>query len=239
MKNKITLSILLIYVSLPVIASAYWIDVKGSGKINEPVTIELFYGSMDDHGVRHRDTGKELQLSGDFQFNIINSKNQSQTLEFKLHKDCWLATFTPRESGQYRIIGLNDKHPVIDRSAIEGKNVLPIDYITAIYNVGKNINADLKPLQKLDLILLEQDGKLIIKAFLDGKTSNSNTKIRIFNPENWEKELILNNNGETYFYPTMKGLYIIRQDWNEKISGTKQQLEYSSIRHRCNYFMIW
>jgi energy-converting hydrogenase Eha subunit C len=239
MRNKILLTLFVLTISLPAFASAYWIDVKGSGKVNEPVTIELCYGSMDEQGVRHRDTTKELLLTGDFHFTIIDSKGSKQELHFKMQQDHWLAVYVPQQEGQYRIVGFNDKHPVIDRSANGGKNVLPIDYITAVYTVGNTITSAVNPLQKLDLIVLNQDGKITVKAFLDDKPSKSGTKLRVFNPENWEKELTLDANGEAVFYPTMKGLYILRQDWIEPASGTYQNITYSSKRHRCNYFLLW
>lgn len=243
MKNKLFIKIFIVFglylVSPTVMASAYWIDVKGTGKVNEPVHIELCYGSMDEYGVRHRDTGKELQLAGDFQMRIIDSKGNEQQLQLILQKDSWLAVFIPKNEGQYRIIGINDKHPVIDRSASGGENILSIDYIAAVYNVGNSKAADINPIQKLDLVTILENGKITVKAFFDGKASKAGTKLRVFNPENWEKELVLNKDGETVFYPTMKGLYIIRQDWIEPVSGTYNNVNYSSKRHRCNYYLLY
>lgn len=243
MRNKLLIKIFFSFcfylVSSKIMASAYWIDVKGTNKINEPVNIELCYGSMDEYGVRHRDTGKELQLAGDFRMRIIDSKGKEQELKLVLQKDSWLATFIPKNEGQYRIIGINDKHPVVDRSASGGENILPIDYISAIYNVGNWMRVNFNPVQKLDLIMISENGKIIIKAFFDEKPSKAGTKIRVFNPENWEKELVLNKDGEAVFYPTMKGLYIIRQDWIEPVSGIYKDLKYTSKRHRCNYYLLY
>ena len=243
MKNKLLFKILitvcLFFSCSKIFASAYWIDVKGSGKVNEPINIELCYGSMGEYGVRHRDYGKELQLAGDFQMRIIDAKGNEQKLEFILQKDSCLAVFIPKNEGQYRIIGINDKHPVVDRSATGGENVLPIDYITAVYNVGNSIIDQSKPIQKLDILAVNKNKKIIVKAFFNGKPSKSGTKIRVFNPENWEKELILNKDGEAVFYPTMKGLYIIRQDWVEPVSGAYKNINYTSKRHRCNYYLLY
>lgn len=220
-------------------ASAYWIDVKGSGKINEPLNIELCYGSMDEYGIRRRDSGNELQLTGDFQIRIVDPKGNEQLLQLTMQKDCWLGTYLPKIEGQYRILGINDKHPVVDRSATGGENVLPIDYITAVYNVGNAIETSENPLQMLDIIIVFEDKKAIVKAFSQEKLSKAGTKIRVFNPENWEKEIILDKNGEAVFYPTMKGLYIIRQDWKEPISGTYKEVKFTSKRHRCNYYLLY
>ncbi|MBF4516965.1 hypothetical protein IRZ71_11440 [Flavobacterium sp. ANB] len=243
MKNKILIRFyitfcLYLICSFSAHASAYWIDVKGSNKINEPVNIELCYGSMDEYGVRHRDTGKELQLAGDFRMRIVDSKGIEQELQLVKQKDCWLATFIPKNEGQYRIIGINDKHPVVDRSASGGENILPIDYISAFYNVGHLNTSQINPMQKLDLMTISENGKITVKAFFDGKPSKPGTKLRVFNPENWEKEIVLNKDGEATFYPTMKGLYIIRQDWVEPVSGIYQNVAFKSKRHRCNLFVL-
>lgn len=220
-------------------ASAYWIDITGSGRVNDPVKIELCYGSMDKYGVRKRDSGKELELAGDFRIRIIDTNGNEQQLILTMQKDCWTAKFTPKNIGQYRIIGINDKHPVVDRSASGGENILPIDYITAFYTVGNAVITQENPLQLLDFTAVTNEDKVTIKAFFEGKPSKAGTKLRIFNPENWEKELILDTNGQAEFYPTMKGLYIIRQDWKEPVSGEYQGVKFNSKRHRCNLFIIY
>lgn len=237
--QKLSITLCLFFIAcLPALASAYWIDIKGSNKINSPVKIELCYGSMDEFGIRHRDTGKELQLAGDFKIRIVNPDGVQQELQLTLQKDSWLAVFTPKSEGQYRIIGINDKHPVVDRSATGGQNILPIDYIAAVYTIGNSAKIDNNPLQKLDLVAIDENGKITVRAFLDGKLSKEGTKLRVFNPENWEKEIVLNKDGEAVFYTTMKGLYIIRQDWTEPVSGTEKNVAYSGKRHRCNYFLF-
>lgn len=220
-------------------ASAYWIDIKGSNKINTPFNIELCYGSMDEYGIRQRDVGKELKLIVDFQIFIIDPDGIQQKLHLTIQKDSWVAIFIPKKEGQYSIIGINNKHPVIDRSATGGENILPIDYITTVYNVGNLNKIGNRPLQMLDLITIPQNEKILVKAFLNNKPSKAGTKLRIFNPENWEKEIVLNKDGEAVFYPTMKGLYIIRQDWIEPVKGTYEQINYSSKRHRCNYYLLY
>jgi hypothetical protein len=222
---------------VPAMASAYWIDLKGSGKINEAVSIELCYGSMDQYGIRQRDTALELQLTGDFQIRVIDPNGVQQLLNLKMQKDCWLATFIPENEGQYRILGLNDKHPVIDRSATGGKNILPIDYLSATYNVGSLIKPADKPLQLLDFIVTSEGKKVVVKAFFEGTATKSGTKIRVFNPENWEKELLVDQSGEVVFYTTMKGLYIIRQDWIDPDSDTYKGVPFSTKRHRCNFYL--
>lgn len=221
-----------------VMASAYWLDVKGSGKLNETVSIRLYYGSMNERGVREPDTGKELKLAGAFRFQIIDPDGLIEKLSMTSQKDCWQGTFVPKKDGRYRILGINEEHPVIDRSASGGENVLPIDYLCAQYATGSTPVGINIPLQLLDMVSEVQNGFVVVRAFCNGRTSMPGTTLRVFNPDEWEKELVIDKNGAVKFFPIRKGTYIIRQDWFESRSGKLNAVKYSRIRHRCNYFLI-
>lgn len=239
LKQKSIVWIILILIFAPFFsqASAYWMEITGSGKTGEKVTVKLIYGNIDDFGIRHRQTGKELLLAGEFHFNLVEPAGTKSALQFYQKKDCWEASFTPKNKGTYRILGINNTHPVIDRSASGGENVLPIDYLCSQYIVGSAQGKPV-PLQFLD-ITTRKEGKVIkVAAFQGNLAAKSKTKLRVFNPENWEKELVLDENGTAVFSPTRKGMYIIRLDWTEPKGGTYSGLTYTSIRHRCNYCLF-
>jgi hypothetical protein len=108
------------------IAAAYWMEVKGSGKSNEPVTIRVIYGLIDEYSIRHRDTGKELNLVGEFKVHILDENGQRITIGLSRKADCWEGEFTPTHNGVYRILGINDSHPVIDRSRAGERMLNPL-----------------------------------------------------------------------------------------------------------------
>lgn len=229
----------MLLISCPLLsnASAYWLEIIGKGKMNEQVTIQLIYGNIDDAGIRHRQTGTELILAGEFTFTLVSPSGKETAMQLTKSQDCLETSFLPNEMGTYRILGINKTHPVVDRSAIGGENILPIDYLCAQYLVG-SASTHTKPSQFLD-ILTQQVGKVIrITAFRNEKPETAKTKLRIFNPENWEKELSLNEKGEARFVATMKGRYNIRLDWIDKIAGNYNGISYTSIRYRCNYCLF-
>ncbi|MET1056183.1 MAG: hypothetical protein ABWY16_12815 [Pedobacter sp.] len=218
-------------------ASAYWMDVKGSGKVNQPVLIKIYYGNIEESGVRVPVKGVELKLTGEFRLSVLNEKGKATNISISLKGDGWEGSFIPKEKGVYQILGINDTHPVVDRSKTGGINIRPVDYLCAAYKV-ENDGSVKKPVQYLD-ILTEQIGKqLIVKPFKNGQPAEKQTKLRVFNPENWEKELSVDENGQASFVLTMKGLYIIREDWNDPEPGSYKGVPYVSIRHRCNYFLL-
>lgn len=233
------LYILLLLISAPLIshASGYWLDIKGSGKLNEPVKIQVCYGVIDEFSIRHRETGFELNLAGEFKINIVDEKGERTDVVIRPKADCWEGTFIPHEKGVYQILGLNNTHPVVDRSKTGGKNVLPIDYLCASYAVESKGSVS-KPVQFLDIIAGQKGKMVTLKIFNNGAPASNTTKLRVFNPENWEKELLVDEHGETFFMPTMKGLYVIRQDWVDPVPGSYKGTSYTSIRHRCNYCLL-
>nr|WP_068886728.1 hypothetical protein [Pedobacter panaciterrae] len=236
---KKSVYIFLLSVVLPVAtkASAYWMEIKGSGKINKEVVVELIYGNIDDFGIRHRQQGEELKLAGDFRFTLITPSGEKIPMKLALKSDCWSFSFNPETKGVYRIIGINDSHPVVDRSKTGGENVLPIDYLCGQYQIGDDEEVTL-PQQFLYITTKKEDKHVRIKAFVNNKISKEGTKLRVFNPENWERELILNENGEALFIPTTSGMYVIRQDFVEKKPGIYKDVKYNSIRYRCNYCLF-
>ena len=218
-------------------ASAYWMDVKGSGKLNENVRIKVYYGNIGESGVRVPVKGPELMLTGEFRISVVDENGQLTPIPIMLKDYGWEGSFIPDKKGVYQILGINDTHPVVDRSKSGGINVLPIDFLCAAYAV-ESFGTVKKPIQFLDIITERTLKQIIVKAFKKGDPATINTRLRVFNPESWEKELIVNGKGEAFFTPTMQGLYIIRQDWTDPKPGEYKGVSYSGIRYRCNYFLL-
>ncbi|WP_285545732.1 hypothetical protein [Dyadobacter frigoris] len=123
----------------------------------------------------------------------------------------------------------------MDRSAIKGKNVRPVDFPCAGYNVESKAKAFIL-YQFLDIVTSKKEKLVLVKAFKENVQVDSTTKLRVFNPENWEKSLSVNEKG--VFMQTMKGLYINRHDWTEPKSGNYKGVAFSGFRYRCNYCLL-
>ncbi|WP_185290864.1 hypothetical protein [Chryseobacterium lactis] len=218
-------------------ASAYWMEIHGSGKLKDPVKVQVCYGFIDDLSERHRTTGAEFQEIRNFQFFILNAKGEKSKLELKKKEDHWEGTFTPDQEGIYRLLGMNDQQPVLLRSKNPQENVRPIDFMCGAYSVGNSLNIQ-SPVQLMDILLQEKSGVYTVSPYRNMKPADKGTMIRIFNPENWEKNIPADENHQVIFKPTLPGLYIIRQDWNDNTPGTFQGNAYGKIRYRNNY-CLW
>ncbi|MBO9694432.1 hypothetical protein [Chryseobacterium sp.] len=218
-------------------ASAYWMEIHGSGKLKDPVNIQVCYGFIDDLSERHRTTGPEFQRIKDFIFFLFNAKGEKLKIELQPKGDHWEGTFTPDQEGTYRILGMNDQQPVLVRSQNPQENVRPIDFMCGAYQVGIPSNNN-PPLPLMDIRISEKSGIYTIFPYRNMKPAEKGTMLRIFNPENWEKNIPVNENHKAFFKPTMRGLYVIRQDWQENTSGVFQGTPYAKIRYRNNY-CLW
>ncbi|MDQ1858509.1 hypothetical protein [Chryseobacterium sp. WLY505] len=218
-------------------ASAYWMEIHGSGKLKDPVKVQVFYGFIDDLSQRHRTTGPEFHEIKNFQFFILNTKGEKARLELQMKGDHWEGIFIPEKEGTYRIVGMNDQLPVLLRSKNPYENVRPIDFMCGAYQIGKPSEV-VSPAQFMDIILQEKDGLYTILPYRNMKPVEKGTAIRIFNPENWEKNLSVDENHRAVFKPTLPGLYVIRQDWNDNTPGNFQGNSYGKIRYRNNY-CLW
>jgi hypothetical protein len=138
-------------------------------------------------------------------------------------------------------LGINEELPVVDRSASSG--IRPVQYLCAIYTVGDSYTtgdpqSTPTPKQYLDIIATKKDKWIGVQAFIGQHPVAKDTKLRIFNPENWEKLPVTDEGGKAAFIPTMKGLYIIRLDWVDNTPGTCNGRSYGSVRHRCDYSLF-
>ncbi|UKB78801.1 hypothetical protein [Chryseobacterium sp. MEBOG07] len=218
-------------------ASAYWMEIHGSGKLKDPVKIQVCYGFINDLSERHRTTGPEFNEIKNFKFYILNIKGEKSKLELQMVGDHWEGTFTPDKEGSYRILGMNDQLPVLLRSKNPQENVRPIDFMCGDYHVGQHSNME-SPTQFMDIILQEKNGVYTVSPYRNMKPVEKGTPIRIFNPENWEKNISIDENNQAVFKPTLPGLYVIRQDWQDNTPGTFQGNTYGKIRYRNNY-CLW
>ena len=234
-----TVFIWLLALGLPLTSRAhgYWLDVKGPGKVGQPVRVQLCFGEIDDRSVRHRETGPELAQTGTFRVYVLDAQGHRTDLPLRALRDCWETTFTPQSPGTYQLLATTDALPVVDRSASGGESVRPIEYLCAAYVAGAG-SAPPSPRQFLDIVAAPQGQLTRVAVFREGKPVASGTSLRVFNPENWEKTLTTDAQGTAAFRPTMPGLYIIRQDWFDPTPGTYQGVAYQRVRHRCDY-CLW
>ncbi|MFB6453897.1 hypothetical protein ACE38W_01400 [Chitinophaga sp. Hz27] len=239
MKKMRQTILLLAIIFLPIysFAHGYWLEINGNGQPGKQVIIQIFFGEIDQYGKRLKETYDTLPAADMFRIIAVHPDGKMDTLKVSARKDGWQATFTPILKGSYRILATGVKLPVVDRSGSGGQNIRPFEYLCSSYQTGLGMTNN-KPLQMLDIISQQQKDMMQVTVFKDGKPCATGAKLRIFNPDNWEKQLETDSTGSAEFYPNRKGLYIIRYDWYDKTPGTYEGVSYSAVRHRCDYCLL-
>ncbi|RAJ73751.1 hypothetical protein CLV59_11292 [Chitinophaga dinghuensis] len=234
MKWKHIFWILLLLVT-PVLtfAHGYWLDISGNGKVGAAVTIHIFFGEIDSHGVRQREKFETPPAGNEFNIFVIDPKGVRTPLKVSAEPDGWKAVFLPTVNGSYRIFAESHKLPVVERSGPGKQNIRPIEYLYGAYTVGKPTL--LSPSQQdMDILHNTHNDMTAVTVYQNGKVVPAGIKLRIFNPDNWEKQLETDSLGKAEFFPKRKGLYIIRFDWYDKMPGEYNKVGFTSIRYRCN-----
>jgi hypothetical protein len=217
-------------------ASAFWMEVIQPAKNSSLVTVRVCYGYIDDLSVRHRTSGSEFESIKLFDFKIRASSGQDSPLLLVKKADCWEGTFSAKANTFYQIIGVNTKLPVIVRNAKDSsKNIRSIEYLYGEY--GRSSTPDTLPIiaEGPYIQLIAQKDSYQILPYIYGKRPTKESTIRIFNPENWEKNIPVDTAANIVFRVTQKGMYVIRLDWYENSPGEDQGIPFMRIRHRCNY----
>lgn len=228
---------LIIFLPMLSYAHGYWLEISGNGQPGKPVTINIFFGEIDQYGKRLKETFDTLPAANMFSIFAMRPDGSMDTLHVTARKDGWQATFTPTLKGGYRILAAGTRLPVVDRSGSGGQNVRPFEYLCSSYQAGVGVSAE-KPVQMLDIISQTKKDMMQVTVYKDGKPVAAGGKLRIFNPDNWEKQLETDNTGRAEFFPNRKGMYIIRYDWYDKTPGNYEGVPYSAVRHRCDYCLI-
>jgi len=217
-------------------ASAFWLELSKPTDNSNTVKVQVIYGYIDDLSIRHRTNGKEYEAIKDFEFKIRSNTGLELTMPLTKKEDCWEGTFSADANTYYQIIGINQHLPVIVRNEKDSiKNIRSIEYLYAEY--GRSfLKQELPPLTDRPYIALIQSRSYFqVLPYIYGEPVTNGSTVRIFNPENWEKNILLDPTGKTIFQPTQKGLYIVRLDWYEDKSGSDRGIPFNRIRHRCNY----
>lgn len=132
---------------------------------------------------------------------------------------------------------MNDQLPVLLSSKNPDENVRPIDFmcggLSCWETFGDHVTSSVHG-------YYSSGKEWCLHRFSISKyeTRRKGALIRIFNPENWEKNISINENHQAIFKPTLAGLYVIQQDWNDNTPGTFQGNSYGKIRYRNNY-CLW
>lgn len=223
--NSIIAIILLPMLSM---AHGYWLEVVGSGKVNEAAKIQIFFGEFEN---QKRETGKLLDKMSEIKIYVLDAKGNKTEILMTQTNTHWEGVFTPKNDGLFQIIGINDTREVQDFTKHGLGIVRPVQYLRTTYQVGEK--ADEQSAANLMDAWVKQSGDNIMISTCRENQAFAKAKVRIINPEGWMKEKITNDNGKTQAKSNMKGLYLVELEYIDKTAGNFKGKDYQTVRYRC------
>lgn len=235
MKDYLKISALSIFLFAPFLAQAhgYWIELKGSGKTNEPVQVQVFFGEYA-HGKRER--GATLDKMADIKITVVGPDGEKTTVATTQTNTHWEGSFTPQKVGYYQVLGVNDTRDVQDWTKRNMGIVRPVQFLRADYVVGEAADRTVSP-QQLDVVARAEGNTVGLRALRDGK-GLANSSVNVVNPEGWERRCQTNEQGRTSFAANQKGIYIVELEWIDKTPGTFNGKPYEQTRYRCDMTQV-
>lgn len=209
-------------------AHGYWLEVVGSGKVNEAAKIQIFFGEFEN---QKRETGKLLDKMSEIKIYVLDAQGNKVEVPMTQTNTHWEGIFTPKTDGLFQIIGINDTREVQDFTKHGLGIVRPVQYLRTIYQVGEGAGEQ-SVANLMDALVKQVGDNIMISTWKENQTF-AKTKVRIINPEGWMKEKLTNENGKAQIKSNMKGLYLVELEYIDKIAGNFKGKNYQTVRYRC------
>ncbi|MEI9945597.1 MAG: hypothetical protein WDN26_15440 [Chitinophagaceae bacterium] len=224
------LSIIITLFPLSAFAHGYWIEVEGTHKTKEAVTIKLFYGEYESG---ERLSGTYLDKMGEIKVFVLFGTTKQQ-ITMKQLADYWQGSFTPDAEGVYEITGINDERQVQDWTAHNLGIVRPVQYLKTTYHIGTNATAQHHNAY-LDIEAISPAKNNYQLHLFKNDTAFTDMKITVMHPDGWIKTIFTDTKGIASFTPAGPALYLIVVEWIDKIPGIFKQKKYETLRHRLDF----
>lgn len=226
------LSIMLLLSPLSVFAHGYWIELEGNHQAKQPLTVKLIFG---EYHLAEKLSGNKLDRMKDIRVTIILPDGKQQSIEMKQLPECWQGTFIPETDGIYTILGINDEREVQDWTQHGLGIVRPIQYLKAVYEVGKPSGNNFVTAHLFD-INIKKTGTGNYELYLSKDKKPVDTcYVTIVNPAGEEEEVKTDANGKATFSTKTDGLYLVGVEWIDKTPGSFKGKEYKTVRHKLDY----
>lgn len=234
MKKAFGFLVALLLVQVSAFADGYWLELKGSQKVGDTLTIHIRYGGVDEQKNRYIKNGHDLDKMKGFVLSVLDESGKVNKIAIQQHAEYWEGFFVPKKNGSYRVLAENTSLPVVERTDTL-QNIKPLQYLCSSYQVGQKVEVPSTSKQALELLVETKGNAALIQPFVDGVAVKKGTKLRVFYPDNHDEAIIVGDHNKVQLPLEEKGLYLIRLDNALEQKGTFLDQKYYSVRRRCDY----
>lgn len=213
-------------------AHSYWIEFANKPQLNEPLEIRLYYGEYASH---KRESGHPLEKMKDIRVWTVAPDGDSTFIETKQTEEYWVGYYTPKMTGEFQVLGINDTRGVQNWKAHNLGIALPKQYLRKEFILsgsnGSETISTTKSRQFLDFDITQSEDEYLI-ATNKGERSYREAKITITNPEGWIRIRFTDRMGNATFKPNETGTYLIETEWLDETPGIHNGIAYERVRHK-------
>ncbi|XAZ82139.1 DUF4198 domain-containing protein (plasmid) [Fibrella sp. ES10-3-2-2] len=223
-------SLLLLFLPLLTQAHSYWLELKGAGKVGEPMTVQCYFGELEN-GLREK--AEKLGGIKGFTASVVLPDGTREPMTLLPAENCYQAQFTPKQAGTYQVLLVNDTRAVQDWTKHGLGVVRPREYLRAICQVGGG-SFTAKPVQYLDVTPQQRPivGKPTPLLITKDGTAYANAPIKLTTPNGKQTKQTTDADGRVTLMPTMAGQYVIDVDFMDKTPGQYQDKAYQAVRNK-------
>lgn len=211
-------------------ADGYWLELKGSGKVGEPMTVQCYFGELEN-GVREK--GPALNGIKAFTASVLLPDGSREALTLMPAENCYQAQFTPKQAGTYQVLLVNDTRVVQDWTKHGLGIVRPREYLRAVCQVGGG-TLSAKPVFYLDATpqsMPAPNTPTTVQVTKAG-AAYANAPVKLIKPDGKQSKLTTDANGMLTIPPAGAGQYVVDIDFIDKTPGKYQDKAYQAIRNK-------
>ena len=228
--KKTIASLLFLFLPLLTQAHSYWLELKGSGKVGEPITVQCYFGELEN-GLREK--ANKLGDIKAFTASVMLPDGSTQPLILAPAENCYQAQFTPGQAGTYQVLLVNDTRAVQDWTSHKMGIVRPREYLRAVCQVGGG-SPSAKPVYYLDVTpqMGLTSGKPATLLVTKDGAAYANAPVKLTTPDGKQTKQTADANGRLTLTPTGAGQYVVDVDFMDKTPGQYQGKDYQAVRNK-------
>ncbi|NGP87702.1 DUF4198 domain-containing protein [Fodinibius halophilus] len=228
--------------TLQVSAHNLWIETAPTANIGEHHRVSIYMGEYS-YGVREniKEHRKEI---GPITLYLIEPDGTVAELETTIDGNRFVARFTPKTKGTYRLALNVTKAPVVDWREYDLGILKTNFFSSAVVEVAapKDHKTSMNPVSDLNELLItptttapfERNTPVTFQLTFQGKPLPEQ-EIKVGYKDKWFKTLYTDEQGQLTVSFPWNGQFVIETVHTEQTSGSFQGEEYEAIRHTATY----
>ena len=247
--KKIGLCLLLL--SGAVFSHGIWLQIKSSGTVGQKADAHLYFGELQ-HGVVEKGLKwyDGAMFSGFKAYVKKPATKFKESIDLKVSETALTASFTPKNTGIYQVVAVNEEAPVRDVTSHGLGMLKDVSYFRTTYEAtswrAKQQGVlDLSPMMPYDIVpfpakngygdydshqaTYRKGEKVYATFYIDGKPALKK-EVKVIARHGWYQIKKTNDKGQFSFTPNEVGFYQLAYQDKQQKNGTYKGKNYDTYR---------